>query len=71
MFKCIAEGFKKRHLKNIVVKDERVYPAALRIVSRRLGALPFSRSVSILPYDLGPFPFRFPQGHPLRCLAVD
>ncbi len=24
MFKCIAEGFKKRHLKNIVVKDERV-----------------------------------------------
>jgi len=24
MFKCIAEGFKKHHLKNIVVKDERV-----------------------------------------------
>lgn len=24
MFKCIAEGFKKRHLKNMVVKDERV-----------------------------------------------
>ena len=19
----------------------------------------------------GPFPFRFPQGHPLHCLAVD
>ena len=24
MFKCIAEGFKKRHLKKMVVKDERV-----------------------------------------------
>ena len=24
MFKCIAEGFKKRHLKNMEVKNERV-----------------------------------------------